>query len=123
MKDTRRSHMTNWVRLLMAALLAAPLLVGARGALARGGSVGGRASSFNRTGSFQSNGIVRSTSIAPRYYGSRPSYTRSYYYGGAYYPGYHYGFWSGFSFGWMMASPPWYYWTPFHPAFYYNPPV
>ena len=32
-----------------------------------------------------------------------------------------YGGWGGYSYYW--GSPAWYYWTPFHPAFYFNPPV
>ena len=43
------------------------------------------------------------------------------YYGGSYVPAYHFGFWSGYSLAW--ASPAWYYYTPFHPAFYWAPPV
>jgi hypothetical protein len=34
---------------------------------------------------------------------------------------YGYGGWGDYSLGWL--SPPWYYYLPFHPAFYYSPPI
>ena len=43
------------------------------------------------------------------------------YFGGGYYPAYHYGYWSGYSFYW--GAPHWYYYTPFHPAFYWHQPM
>jgi hypothetical protein len=62
---------------------------------------------------------VTSTSISrPSYFGSRPTYIRTY---GTGYHAYYYGGWSDYSFYW--GHPAWYYWLPFHPAFYYGPPV
>ena len=78
-------------------------------------------SSFGRSGAFGSSGRVRSTSVRP--YGSyTPTRSTTIMYGGMSYPAYHYGFWSGYSLGWAM-SPPWYYYTPFHPAFYFSRPM
>lgn len=91
-----------------------------------GGSFGGSRSSsssgsFGRSGSFGGSGFTRSTS-RPSYYGQRPVSTRTYYVGGVGYPGYSYGFWSGYSLGWAMGAP-WYYYTPFSPYFYFHRPV
>ena len=96
-----------------------------------GYSSGGRSSSapgvnngatFGRKGSFGSSGIVSSTTTRPGYYNRTPLTTSNYYYNGSYYPAYGYGGWgSRYSYAW--GSPAWYYWTPFHPAFYYSPPV
>jgi hypothetical protein len=92
-----------------------------------GSSTAGRSTSsaggaFGRTGSFGTASRVRSTSTAPRYVGRTPVSTTTVMYGGIGYPYHSFGFWSGFSLGWAM-SPPWYYYTPFHPAFYFRPPV
>lgn len=89
------------------------------GGRSSGGSFGtGRSTG----GGFGSSGVVRSTSVRPSSYGRTPSSTRNYNYNGMSVPGYSFGFWSGYSLGWAM-SPPWYYRTPFHPAFYMRPPV
>jgi hypothetical protein len=90
-----------------------------------GGSFGGSRStgggSFGRSGSFGSSGI-RTTTTRPSTFGQRPVSTRTYYVGGVGYPGYSYGFWSGYSLGWAMGAP-WYYHTPFSPYFYFHRPV
>lgn len=64
-------------------------------------------SSFGRTGGFGSQSYTRSSST--------PSYTYSY--GGRSYPAYSYG-----GYGDYWYRPHWYYWLPFHPAFYYGAP-
>lgn len=83
------------------------------------GSFGGSSSSggsFGRSGSFGSSGIGRSTSVYNRSAGTYSYGGRSYpvYGGGA-------GFWTGYSLGYW-SSPAWYYYTPFHPAFYVGRP-
>ena len=44
----------------------------------------------------------------------------TYSYRGGSYPTRYGGGWSGYSYYW--GAPMWYYYTPFHPAFYYNAP-
>jgi len=75
------------------------------GSFGRSGSYGSSSSggSFGRSGSFGSPGYTRSSGGG---YGTYQG-VRAYGYGG---PSYYWG------------SPAWYYYTPFHPAFYYNPP-
>lgn len=89
------------------------------------GSFGGTRSSgsgsFGRSGSFGSSGYGRSTSVAPSYASRTPVRTGTYTYQGRAVPAHYYGGWSGYSFYW--GAPMWYYWTPFHPAFYFSPPV
>lgn len=84
------------------------------------GSVGRSSSggSFGRSGSFGSSGGISRSS----------SYTRgssTYAYGGRSYPiyggGAGLGFMAGYSLGYW-SSPAWYYYTPFHPAFYVGRP-
>ena len=76
--------------------------------------------SFGRSGSYGSNGISRSTSANRG--GSYAAGGNRYYAGGHYYPTYqHGGFWAGYSLGYW-SSPSWYYYTPFHPAFYISRP-
>lgn len=77
--------------------------------------------SFGRSGSMGSGGSIRTSTVQPRYYGRPSTYSRTVVYNGMSVPAYHYGFWSGYSMGWM--TPRWYYYTPFHPAFYYGRPV
>lgn len=95
---------------------------GGGGSFGRSSSGGGSGGSFGRSGSsFGSNGIGRSSSSGgfgrSGGYGGY-SYTRSAG-GGGYYGGRTaYGY--GPSYYW--GSPMWYYYTPFHPAFYYNAP-
>ena len=67
------------------------------------------------------SGMINSTSIRPSYYGSRPVSVNRFYVGGGYYPANYYGGWGDYSYYWMRPS--WYYYTPFHPAFYYGAPV
>jgi hypothetical protein len=87
------------------------------------GSMGTRSSggSFGRSGSFGSGGgITRSSSMNRWSPGSS-----TYVYRGSSYPiyggGAGLGFLAGYSLGYW-SSPAWYYWTPFHPAFYVRPP-
>ncbi len=55
---------------------------------------------------------------APGVYRGVPYTSRnSYYIGGGYHPAYSYGGW-----GDSWYHPAWYFWTPFHPAFYYSQP-
>jgi hypothetical protein len=74
-------------------------------------------SSFGgRTGAMGSRSPTTGTNIS----GSGPRGYSSGYYGGhsVYYaPG---GYWGGYSYGWH--NPMWYYYTPFYPTFYFNPP-
>lgn len=109
-----------------------------------GGSFGGSSRSFGggsfgtsgtrSSGSFGSGSTSRSTGSGGSFgqsgsFGTQ-SYTHSssgygvgstYGYRGSYYPTRSYGGWSDYSFYW--GHPSWYYYTPFAPAFYYNPPV
>ena len=50
-----------------------------------------------------------------------PITSRPFSYGGQGGSARYYGGWSDYSYGW--AHPAWYMYTPFHPAFYYGPPV
>lgn len=77
--------------------------------------------SFGNSGSFGSSSYVRSSSSRPSYYGRSPLTSSTTVYMGRTVPVYGYGGWSSYSFYW--GTPAWYYWTPFHPAFYYRPPV
>ncbi len=102
---------------------------------------GSWSSSFGRSGSFggsktytnmQSGGSNSAlnnrvpprvnTSPPPRVGGTSYNTYNSYSYGSYGYgrPVYG-GGWSDYSFGW--SRPSWYFYTPFHPAFYYGPPV
>lgn len=81
---------------------------------------GGRSTSgsgsFGRSGSFGSSSFTSSRSVN---YNGR-SYTTSstpYYYGGRPYHAVYVGGWGDYWY-----HPVWYYWTPFHPAFYYSGP-
>src|SRR5579862_9905590 len=87
-----------------------------------GGSFGrsSSGSSFSRSGGFGRSGSVSSSSMyRPSYSYSRPLFTRPYY--GSRYNAYYYGGWSDYSFYW--GRPSWWYYTPFHPAFYWGAPV
>lgn len=95
---------------------------GGGGSFGRSSSGSSGSSSFGRSGGFGSNSIGRSSSGSSfgrsGGYGGGYSYTRSAG-GGGYYGGRAaYGY--GPSYYW--GSPMWYYYTPFHPAFYYNAP-
>ncbi|MCS6775586.1 MAG: hypothetical protein RMJ43_06535 [Chloroherpetonaceae bacterium] len=80
----------------------------------------GSSGSFGRSGSF---GSVRTATRPPAYYGQRPISSRTYYINGTPYIGHSFSFWSGFSLGWALGSPPWYFYTPFSPYFYFHRPV
>lgn len=80
-------------------------------------------SSPRREGSFgpsRSLGGVSRTRTSP-YLNRRPLSTGNYRYNGRSYPANRYGGFSNYSF--YHGSPMWYYRTPFHPAFYFSPPV
>lgn len=85
----------------------------------RPGTSGG--GGFGRSGGFGSRNYIRSTRVAPSYASRRPTRTSQMYYNNGYVPAYHYGGFSGWSYAW--AAPMWYFHTPFHPAYYYRPPV
>jgi hypothetical protein len=113
---------------------------GAGGGVGSGSSAFGRSSggsfgtgrgtsggSFGRSGSFGNTGGMTRSSSLNRF--DRSS-NRVFYNGGTYnvapgggfFGGFGGGFLTGLSVGWLL-SPPWYYYTPFHPAFYVHRPV
>lgn len=85
---------------------------GSNGSSTRGG-LGSGGSSFGRSGSFNnSGGISRGYSRSTNTYSSP---------GGISGPVRGYGGFRSYSFYW--GAPAWYYYTPFHPAFYFHPPI
>lgn len=86
---------------------------GARSGSSFGSSRSG--SSFGRSGSFGSQGIASSRSVT---YNGRSYTTSSYYVGGRPYHAVYVGGWGDYWY-----QPRWYYWMPFHPAFYFGGPV
>ncbi len=81
-------------------------------------SVGG---SFGRSGSFGGTRGSGLGSHVSSYATRTPVASRPFAYGGRGGSARYYGGWSDYSYGW--AHPMWYMYTPFHPAFYYGPPV
>ena len=90
-----------------------------------GGSFGGGTRSFGgtfgRAGAFGGSRGFGAQSRVSGFATRTPVSTRRLAYGGYAGSARYYGGWSDYSYGW--AHPAWYMWTPFHPAFYYGPPV
>lgn len=100
------------------------------GTFSRSSTSGG---SFGRSGSFGSRTYTGTTTRSGAFSGSRavtpppilPSSASrsSYSWGGTTYRSVNYGGWSDYSYYWSpWHRTPWYYYTPFHPAFFYSPP-
>ena len=77
--------------------------------------------SFGRSGSFGGSRGAGLGSHVSSYATRTPVTSRPMSYGGQMGSARYYGGWSDYSYGW--AHPAWYMYTPFHPAFYYGPPV
>lgn len=94
---------------------------GSRSSGSFGGGTRSFGGSFGRSGGF---GISRGSGLGNHVssYATRtPVTSRPMSYGGQMGSARYYGGWSDYSYGW--AHPAWYMYTPFHPAFYYGPPV
>ncbi len=94
---------------------------GSRSSGSFGGGPRSTGGSFGRSGSFGGSRGSGLGNHVSSYATRTPVASRPYGYGGQYGSARYYGGWSDYSYGW--AHPMWYMYTPFHPAFYYGPPV
>ena len=94
---------------------------GSRSSGSFGGGSRSFGGSFGRSGSFGGSRGSGLGSHVSSYATRTPVASRPFAYGGQGGSARYYGGWSDYSYGW--AHPAWYMYTPFHPAFYYGPPV